>query len=80
MSASEGGVGFSIVEKGPGVAKKKEAPRTAKTLKTDIAVYEKDRNVRGRPADGMVSIDPAKIKMLPHLFQPREIGMGDAQY
>lgn len=50
--------------------------RTAKVLKTEMAIAERLRSVRKRPADGIVSIKPFQIKTLPELFQVREFSFG----
>lgn len=74
------------MRKGQGVAKKTRAVKalsgniavlgTVKVLKEDIPSYEEMRDVCDRPQDGIVSVDPTQIKMLPHIFQPREMSYG----
>jgi len=50
--------------------------RTARVLKEQMAIAERQRSVSKRPADGIVHIKPASIKMRPELFQVREFSYG----
>lgn len=50
--------------------------RSAKALKEGIARAEKLRSLRGRPADGIISVKPFQIRMQPEVFQIREFSFG----
>ena len=50
--------------------------RTAKVLKEQMAIAERARSVKNRPAHGTVYLKPASIKMRPELFQVREFSYG----
>lgn len=57
-------------------AKPKFVRRTAKTLKDGIEKAEWKRDVRHRPADGVVNIEPWQIETRPEMFQIREFVYG----
>jgi len=58
------------------MAKQKYVRRTAKALKDAIEEAERRRNVRDRPADDIVSIEPWKIETRPEMFQIRRFTYG----
>jgi len=58
------------------MGKNEYVKRTAKVLKEQMAIAERQRSVKNRPADGVVFIKPNSIKMRPELFQVREFSYG----
>jgi hypothetical protein len=58
------------------MGKNEYVKRTAKMLKKQMAIAERARSVKNRPADGIVYLKPTSIKMRPELFQVREFSYG----
>src|SRR5512143_1207645 len=57
-------------------ARTKYVRRTAKALKNAIESAEWKRDVRHRPADGIINIEPWRIETQPEMFQIREFVYG----